>query len=104
MGANIVTGWQLVSYAIKSGKVSHSAAVLLFVLIDKWNALHRPFSLNMTNAALMQMAHFGSHVSLDKAKHELEATGFIVIKASKKRFGTEYKICFGAWPGMADGV
>ena len=88
------TGWHLVDYAIKSGKVSHSAAVLLFALVDKWNGLRRQDKFNMTNAALMRAAHFGSHVSLDKAKDELEAAGLIVITPSKKRFGTEYRLCF----------
>lgn len=97
MGVTILTGWHLVDFAIKSGKVNHSAAVLLFSLIDKWNSLHRPFMpISMTNRELMQRCHFGSHVSLDNAKKELAEAGLIKYEVSQKRFGSKYTILWGA--------
>lgn len=103
--ADFVTGWRMVDFAIKSGKVSHSAAALLFSLISKWNSLHRPFMpIDMTNRELMQMAHFGSHVSLDKAKRELATAGLIKYEVSKKRCGSKYTVIWSALPSGRDMV
>ena len=100
-----MTGWRLVDFVIKSGKVSHSAAVLLFALISKWNSLHRPFMpIDMTNRELMAMTHFKSHVSLDKAKKELAAAGIVRCEASKKRFGSKYTVLWSALPSGVDMV
>lgn len=101
-GANFVTGWRLVDFAIKSGKVSHSAAVLLFALISKWNGLRRPFSFEMTNDKLMNLAGFGSYHSLDRARKELIAEGLIRFELSKKRCGSRYTVLFGALTGQSE--
>jgi len=93
----------MLGFAVKSGQISHSGCVLLYALMDKWNRLHRPLGFNMTNAELMRMAHFGSHVSLDKAKAELVRAGLIRHEASKKRFGSKYHLLFGAWSGVCGG-
>ena len=104
-GVTFVTGWRLVDFAIKSGKVSHSAVALLFALISKWNELHRPFMpIDMTNRELMQRAHFGSHVSLDKAKAELAAAGLITYEPSKKRLGSSYTVHWTALPERSNMV
>ena len=90
----------MLGYAVKSEKVSHSGCALLYALMDKWNSLHRPMGFNITNAELMRMAHFGSHVSLDKAKKELAEAGLIRYEVSQKRFGSMYHLLFGAWAGV----
>lgn len=90
----------MLGFAVKSGKVSHSGCALLYALMDKWNSLHRPMEFTITNAELMKMAHFGSHVSLDKAKAELIRAGLIRHEVSQKRFGSKYHLLFGAWSGL----
>ena len=103
--ADFVTGWGLVDSAIKSGRVSHSASVLLFALVSKWNSLHRPaMPIDMTNKELMKIAHFGSHVSLDRAKRELATAGLIKYEVSKKRCGSKYTVIWSALPSGRDMV